>query len=317
MFQRRSQRTERIACSLSCPLMPTRRRLGCGRHAGPCPVPALPGAALAPSGQSARRSASPHHIPKTRAFEPSTSCSRSQGPAGMHSQRALPRWALSAAPRTTTGAIKSLSARPPPCRPLLFIHYSPPLPPGTFRRDRYHRSPSSPQPVSRAVRLPTPLHTTTNLTSSSRTATTTAPVCRNQPAASAPPAPNHSQHQAVRDSHPSRPVSFSLCCQQYRSLCLLNSPPPSRYIYLYLSAGREVTDLICQSLQASSFFRHCPTNPKAIPRHIDHELTPSFHQASTLPDPGSALPSSILTWPLASINLGPSSTCQAATRTPS
>lgn len=314
MFQRRSQRTERIACSLSCPLIDV-WAVGAMQDPAPClPFPAQH--SRLPANQRAEL---PPHTTYQK-LEPSSHPPPAAAPKGLRAcTRNEP--CLAGLCRRHHAPPRGLLRLPAPV-----LHHAVPYYSFTThllyrqersRRDRYRRSPSSPQPVSRAVRLPTPLHTTTNLTSSSRTATTTAPVCRNQPAASAPPAPNHSQHQAVRDSHPSRPVSFSLCCQQYRSLCLLNSPPPSRYIYLYLSAGREVTDLICQSLQASSFFRHCPTNPKAIPRHIDHELTPSFHQASTLPDPGSALPSSILTWPLASINLGPSSTCQAATRTPS
>lgn len=125
----------------SHPLVDVWHRLGCGRHAGPCPVPALPGAALAASGQSARPAASPHHIPKTRAFEPSTSCSRSQGPAGMHSQQSLAPCLAGRHHAPPRRLLRLVLHHAVPYYSFTYPLLTPPLPPGTSRLDRYRRSP--------------------------------------------------------------------------------------------------------------------------------------------------------------------------------
>lgn len=70
----------------------------------------------------------------------------------------------------------------------------------------------------------------------------------------------HVTSSRVRTSHSHR----SLVQHQYHAF-----PPTDsifRYIYKHLSAGRKVTDLISQSLHASSSSRFFPPNPKVESR---------------------------------------------------
>lgn len=86
------------------PVMPNHRRLGCVRYCRTLEAGAPGRLHTLLSIQSFHAVSSPHHIPKTRAFEPATSCSRSQGPVGMDLRRALPRSAAQ-------GSIKSSNSR--------------------------------------------------------------------------------------------------------------------------------------------------------------------------------------------------------------
>ncbi|KAF2159677.1 hypothetical protein M409DRAFT_60605 [Zasmidium cellare ATCC 36951] len=96
--------------------------------------------------------------------------------------------------------------------------------------------------------------------------------CRKQP----PPAPNHARQvqPLARSACAATTTTTTLAQAQYYSLSVNLHAVAEKH----LSAGRKVSELICQSLQEASLFSR--QNPKAIPRHANHDHTPSFRPYS-------------------------------------